>query len=86
METKLLNPAPNMPRTDYPRPQWARKDWYCLNGEWDFSYYPHLEEEELMQILHTGEFAAQKKREKEALAAREEEAQSTNENSKEEVK
>lgn len=32
------------------------------------------------------EFAAQKKREKEALAAREEEAQSTNENSKEEVK
>ncbi len=24
-------------RTEYPRPQFERKDWICLNGEWDFT-------------------------------------------------
>ena len=25
-----------LPRPDYPRPQWVRRDWLCLNGIWDF--------------------------------------------------
>jgi beta-galactosidase/beta-glucuronidase len=25
-----------MPRPEYPRPQFVRKDWLCLNGEWSF--------------------------------------------------
>ncbi len=24
------------PRPEYPRPQFVRRDWLCLNGEWDF--------------------------------------------------
>ena len=27
-----------MKRTEYPRPQFVRKDWLCLNGTWDFSF------------------------------------------------
>jgi len=27
-----------MLRTEYPRPQFVRKDWLCLNGEWDFDF------------------------------------------------
>lgn len=38
MDPKLLNPAAGMPRTDYPRPQWMRKEWFCLNGRWDFAF------------------------------------------------
>jgi len=26
------------PRTEYPRPQFERKEWQCLNGEWEFSF------------------------------------------------
>ena len=26
----------NLPRSEYPRPQLVRKNWICLNGEWDF--------------------------------------------------
>ena len=26
----------SMPRSEYPRPQFVRKDWACLNGEWQF--------------------------------------------------
>ncbi len=26
-----------LPRNEYPRPDFQRKDWLCLNGEWDFS-------------------------------------------------
>lgn len=26
---------------DYPRPQFVRKDWLNLNGEWDFSFDDH---------------------------------------------
>ena len=25
-----------IPRNEYPRPQFVRKDWLCLNGEWQF--------------------------------------------------
>ena len=26
----------DMPRNEYPRPQFVREDWLCLNGEWQF--------------------------------------------------
>jgi len=26
----------SVPRPEYPRPQFARADWQCLNGEWEF--------------------------------------------------
>ena len=25
-----------IPRSEYPRPQFVREDWLCLNGEWQF--------------------------------------------------
>ena len=25
-----------IPRNEYPRPQFVRKQWMCLNGKWDF--------------------------------------------------
>ena len=25
-------------RKDYPRPELVRKNWVCLNGEWDFAF------------------------------------------------
>ena len=28
----------SIPRTEYPRPQFVRDNWLCLNGEWDFSF------------------------------------------------
>lgn len=27
---------PSVPRSEYPRPQFVRPDWLCLNGEWEF--------------------------------------------------
>ena len=30
----------SIPRPEYPRPQFARKDWMCLNGEWQFELDP----------------------------------------------
>ena len=30
----------SIPRPEYPRPQFARKDWLCLNGEWQFEMDP----------------------------------------------
>ena len=27
-----------MKRTEYPRPQFVRRDWLCLNGTWDFAF------------------------------------------------
>jgi beta-galactosidase/beta-glucuronidase len=29
-------PTMPIPRSEYPRPQFARPDWLCLNGEWQF--------------------------------------------------
>jgi beta-galactosidase/beta-glucuronidase len=29
-----------IPRPEYPRPQFVRKDWLCLNGEWQFEIDP----------------------------------------------
>ena len=26
----------DLPRNEYPRPQFVRDDWLCLNGEWQF--------------------------------------------------
>ncbi len=26
----------SIPRSEYPRPQWVRAEWLCLNGEWEF--------------------------------------------------
>lgn len=28
----------SVPRNEYPRPQFRRQDWLCLNGEWEFSF------------------------------------------------
>jgi hypothetical protein len=30
-----------MPRPEYPRPQFQRADWLCLNGEWEFEFDPN---------------------------------------------
>ncbi len=38
MTIKPINFTEDMPRTDYPRPQWVRDRWYCLNGEWEFAF------------------------------------------------
>ena len=27
-----------MARQEYPRPQFVREEWLCLNGTWDFSF------------------------------------------------
>ncbi len=27
---------PSIPRGEYPRPQFVRRDWLCLNGQWEF--------------------------------------------------
>ena len=40
--TKILNPEGRNKinvdfRTEYPRLQFVRKDWICLNGVWDFT-------------------------------------------------
>ena len=28
----------NLPRNEYPRPQFERKEWINLNGEWSYSF------------------------------------------------
>ncbi len=30
----------SIPRAEYPRPQFVRSQWHCLNGEWDFAFDP----------------------------------------------
>ena len=30
-----------LPRSEYPRPQFSRKDWLCLNGTWEFMFDDH---------------------------------------------
>lgn len=30
-----------LPRPEYPRPQFVREKWQCLNGEWEFSFDDH---------------------------------------------
>ena len=30
----------SIPRSEYPRPQFVRSDWLCLNGEWEFEIDP----------------------------------------------
>jgi hypothetical protein len=40
MESELVSGEPNspfaLPRNDYPRPQFRRQAWQCLNGPWEF--------------------------------------------------
>lgn len=36
-----------MKRTEYPRPQFIRKSWLCLNGTWDFDF-----DDENLSLLH----------------------------------
>ncbi len=36
-----------MLRTEYPRPQFVRKEWQCLNGSWDFDFDDQNEAEAL---------------------------------------
>jgi len=31
----------SLPRSEYPRPQWRRADWLCLNGTWAFAFDDH---------------------------------------------
>jgi beta-galactosidase/beta-glucuronidase len=35
-----MPPVPSIPRPEYPRPSFARADWLCLNGEWQFEIDP----------------------------------------------
>ena len=30
----------SIPRSEYPRPQFVRDDWLCLNGAWQFEMDP----------------------------------------------
>jgi beta-galactosidase/beta-glucuronidase len=30
-----------VPRAEYPRPQFVREDWLCLNGDWEFTIDPN---------------------------------------------
>ncbi|MBQ9914792.1 MAG: beta-galactosidase, partial [Clostridia bacterium] len=45
----------NIPRMDYPRPQWVRDNWDCLNGEWDFAFDFGKSGEE-RGMVHQGEY------------------------------
>ena len=38
MNAEMINREKNVPRTDYPRPQWVRKEWINLNGKWEFAF------------------------------------------------
>ncbi len=38
MTLLLMNDHPDLPRRDYPRPQWMRSEWINLNGPWDFAF------------------------------------------------
>ncbi len=55
MEPILINKCKNMPRQDYPRPSWARKEWYSLNGEWEFEFDFSVSGEQRAMFLN-GEF------------------------------
>ncbi len=33
-----MNTEKIIPRSEYPRPDRVRKDWLCLNGQWDFAF------------------------------------------------
>lgn len=37
-EPKQLRKDPTMVRAEYPRPQWQREEWICLNGQWEFAF------------------------------------------------
>ena len=33
-----LQPSQAQPRGEYPRPQFERADWQCLNGDWTYEF------------------------------------------------
>ena len=37
---RRMQPTASLPRPEYPRPQFVRDDWLCLNGEWQFEIDP----------------------------------------------
>jgi beta-galactosidase/beta-glucuronidase len=39
MDSNMTNPS-QTPRPEYPRPQFVRGDWLCLNGSWQFEADP----------------------------------------------
>lgn len=38
MTDSVLYPPTMISRTEYPRPQFVREEWLCLNGEWEFAF------------------------------------------------
>jgi beta-galactosidase/beta-glucuronidase len=36
-EGEATRPSGAVPRAEYPRPQFVREEWLCLNGEWEFT-------------------------------------------------
>jgi beta-galactosidase/beta-glucuronidase len=40
--TEVLHEAKPLPRNEYPRPQFVRRDWTNLNGEWEFEFDDEL--------------------------------------------
>ena len=38
----------NIPRGEYPRPQFVRENWMSLNGEWDFSFWTDTFEQKII--------------------------------------
>lgn len=35
-QSPINDTSVDIPRSEYPRPQWTRDNWLCLNGEWQF--------------------------------------------------
>ena len=40
MAKRKTSASLKVPRPEYPRPQFVRRDWLCLNGEWQFEMDP----------------------------------------------
>ncbi|MDQ3816023.1 MAG: beta-galactosidase [Armatimonadota bacterium] len=40
LDADASSPAAVLPRSEYPRPQFQRADWLCLNGPWQFERDP----------------------------------------------
>ena len=49
-----MNQSKNIPRAEYPKPQFMRNDWICLNGEWSFMIDRHIHDVRIQkeQLYH----------------------------------